>query len=175
MLYRFDRKIRDAVDQESSYKIFRCITGNYAIVISATPNPIRRIKKDMLRIIAFCAATLWTVMGAAAGTERPSGTEPDGTVHVPAFDLPESSFLNPGSYDEIMSKFPPALLISGGVRDFALSEVAVTHEKLVRLGVQADLHVWEGMGHIFTNDPEYPESREAYDVIVRFFDQHLGR
>jgi hypothetical protein len=30
-------------------------------------------------------------------------------------------------------------VISGGVRDFALSEVAVTHAKLVRLGVQADL------------------------------------
>jgi acetyl esterase/lipase len=82
---------------------------------------------------------------------------------------------SPGSYDEIMSKFPPTLLITGGVRDFALSEVAVTHAKLVRLGVQADLHVWEGMGHIFTNDPEFPESREAYDVTVQFFNKHLGR
>jgi len=82
---------------------------------------------------------------------------------------------SPGSYDEIMSKFPPTLLITGGVRDFALSEVAVTHAKLVRLGVQADLHVWEGMSHIFSNDPEFPESREAYDVTVQFFDKHLGR
>lgn len=82
---------------------------------------------------------------------------------------------SPGSYDEIMSKFPPTLLMSGGVRDFALSEVAVTHEKLVRLGVPTDLHVYEGMGHIFTNDPDLTESREAYAVIVRFFDRHLGR
>jgi len=82
---------------------------------------------------------------------------------------------SPGSYDEIMSKFPSTLLMSGGVRDFALSEVAVTHEKLVRLGVQTDLHVYEGMGHIFTNDPDLTESREAYSVIVRFFDKHLGR
>jgi monoterpene epsilon-lactone hydrolase len=82
---------------------------------------------------------------------------------------------SPGSYDEVMSKFPPTLLITGGVRDFALSEVAVTHAKLVKLGVQADLHVWEGMSHIFNNDPEFPESREAYGVTVKFFDKHLGR
>lgn len=82
---------------------------------------------------------------------------------------------SPGSYDEVMSKFPPTLLITGGVRDFALSEVAVTHEKLVRLGVQTDLHVYEGMGHIFTNNPDLLESREAYDVIVQFFDKHLGK
>jgi acetyl esterase/lipase len=63
----------------------------------------------------------------------------------------------------------------GGVRDFALSEVAVTHEKLVRLGVQTDLHVYEGMGHIFTNYPDLPESREAYAVIVHFFDRHLSQ
>ena len=82
---------------------------------------------------------------------------------------------SPGSYDKIMSKFPPTLLISGGVEDFALSEVVVTHAQLIRLGVQAELHVWEGMGHIFTNDPEFPESREAYNVTVQFFDKHLGR
>jgi acetyl esterase/lipase len=82
---------------------------------------------------------------------------------------------SPGSYDEIMSKFPPTLLLSGGVRDFALSEVAVTHEQLVKLGVETDLHVYEGMGHIFTNYPDLTESREAYSVIVQFFDKHLSR
>jgi monoterpene epsilon-lactone hydrolase len=74
-----------------------------------------------------------------------------------------------------MSKFPPTLLITGGVRDFALSEVAVTHAKLVRLSIWADLHVWEGMSHISINNPEFPESREAYDVTVQFFDKHLRR
>jgi monoterpene epsilon-lactone hydrolase len=62
-----------------------------------------------------------------------------------------------------------------GVQDFALSEVVVTHAQLIRLGVQADLHVWEGMSSIFTNDPEFPESREAYNVTVQFFDKHLGQ
>ena len=48
-----------------------------------------------------------------------------------------------------------------------------THSQLVKLGVEADLHLWEGVEHVFIWDPELPESREAYDVIVRFFDEHL--
>jgi acetyl esterase/lipase len=82
---------------------------------------------------------------------------------------------SPGDYDEVMARFPPSLLISG-VRDFSLSSVVVTHAQLVRLGVKAQLHVWEGMEHGFHVDhPALPESREAYAVIVGFFDTHLGQ
>ena len=42
-------------------------------------------------------------------------------------------------------------------------------------GVQADLHVWDGMWHAFFSDPELPESQEAYAVTAAFFDRHLGR
>jgi hypothetical protein len=45
---------------------------------------------------------------------------------------------------------------------------------LVKLGVDADLHVWEGLFHGFFYNPDVPESQEAYDVIVRFFEKHLG-
>jgi epsilon-lactone hydrolase len=84
-----------------------------------------------------------------------------------------SPLASPGNYDEIMAKFPPSLLISG-TRDFTLSSVLVTHAQLVRLGVEARLHVWEGMSHAFYFNSELPESHDAYDVIVRFFDKHLG-
>ena len=73
----------------------------------------------------------------------------------------------------IMGRFPPSLLISG-TRDIALSSVVYTHSVLVARGVQAELHVWEGMGHAFFYDVDLPESRAAYQVIVRFFDTHLG-
>ncbi len=84
------------------------------------------------------------------------------------------ALVNPGDSDEVMSKFPPSLLISG-TRDMALSSVVVTHAQLVRLGVETELHVWEGMDHAFHYFPQLPESREAYDVIVKFFDVHLGK
>jgi epsilon-lactone hydrolase len=84
-----------------------------------------------------------------------------------------SPVVSPGDYDDVMAKFPPSLLISG-TRDMALSSVLATHAQLVRLGVAADLHVWEGMNHAFQFYPALPESREAYRVIVSFFDSHLG-
>jgi hypothetical protein len=42
-----------------------------------------------------------------------------------------------------------------------------THTRLVKLGVDADLHVWEGLFHFFFLNPDVPESRDAYDVMVR--------
>jgi acetyl esterase/lipase len=50
-----------------------------------------------------------------------------------------------------------------------------THAQLVKHGVEADLHVWEGMFHGFFYNADVPESRDCYDVIVKFFDRHLGK
>lgn len=72
-----------------------------------------------------------------------------------------------------MTGFPPSLMISG-TRDIALSSVVYTHSVLVARGADAELHVWEGMGHAFFYDVDLPESRAAYRVIVRFFDTQLG-
>jgi epsilon-lactone hydrolase len=75
---------------------------------------------------------------------------------------------------QVMARFPASLLITA-TRDPTLSSVVATHSQLVRLGVKADLHVWEGLGHAFLYEPDLPESREAYEVIVRFFAKHLGQ
>ena len=83
------------------------------------------------------------------------------------------SLARPSNSDDVMSQFPPSLLISS-TRDFALSNVIHTHRQLVRLGVNADLQIWEGMGHELIAAHYTPEAREAYDVIVKFFDDHLG-
>jgi len=65
-------------------------------------------------------------------------------------------------------------LIITGTRGFEMSSALYTHTQLVKLGADADLHVWEGLFHGFFYNPDVPESREAYDVIVKFFDKHLG-
>lgn len=82
--------------------------------------------------------------------------------------------VSPGGYDDIMSQFPPTLVISS-TRDYALSLALNTHLQLTRLGVESRLHVWEGLAHGFYVNPELSESREATNVIVRFFDEYLGR
>jgi acetyl esterase/lipase len=87
---------------------------------------------------------------------------------------PHDPLVLPGVSATVLARFPPTLLISGS-RDFALSSVLRSHALLVQAGVDAELHVYEGMWHSFFSDPELPESRAAYDVMVRFFDRHLGR
>lgn len=75
--------------------------------------------------------------------------------------------------DETLRAFPPTLLITA-TRASDLSAAVYTHSRLVALGVEADLHVWEGLGHAFLLNGDLPESREAYGVIARFFTRRLG-
>jgi acetyl esterase/lipase len=79
---------------------------------------------------------------------------------------------------DIQRRFPPSLLISG-TRDIGLSRTLHSHNRLVALGVDAELHVWEGAPHCaFASpfvDPAVPESRQAWNVIASFFDRQLGR
>jgi len=73
-----------------------------------------------------------------------------------------------------LAKFPPTLIITSS-RDNAASSAMYTHSQLVKLGVYAELHVWADLPHgFFTFAPDFPESRDAWDVVVRFFDSHLG-
>jgi acetyl esterase/lipase len=73
------------------------------------------------------------------------------------------------------SGFPPAILTSG-TRDLFLSLTVLTHRKLRRAGVEAQLQVFEGASHAqYYINPSTPESREAFTEIARFFDRHLGR
>ncbi|MBK7950631.1 MAG: alpha/beta hydrolase fold domain-containing protein [Deltaproteobacteria bacterium] len=74
----------------------------------------------------------------------------------------------------VLARFPPTLVISG-TRDMALSAALYTHGQLVAAGVEADLHVFEGLGHYFFADTRLPESKQAFAVMARFFDEHLGR
>ena len=74
---------------------------------------------------------------------------------------------------DVLRKFPPTLLIAGS-RDFAVSSLFHTQAALTNVGVETELHIWDGMWHAFFIDPELPESKEVYRVIVNFFDRHLG-
>ena len=86
---------------------------------------------------------------------------------------PNDPLVSPVNSPEVLAKFPPTLVITG-TRAFEMSSAVYTHSRLVKLGVDAELHVWEGLFHGFFYNPDVPESRDAYDVIVKFFDRHLG-
>jgi epsilon-lactone hydrolase len=86
---------------------------------------------------------------------------------------PGDPLVQPGLSEEVLAHFPPTLLITGS-RDFMASSVFAAQAALSRAGVATELHVWDGMWHAFLMDPDLPESKEVYQVIVRFFDRHLG-
>jgi acetyl esterase/lipase len=87
---------------------------------------------------------------------------------------PDDPLIAPINSPEMLAKFPPTLLITG-TRDFAMSGALYTHEQLVKQGVDAELHVWEGLFHGFFYNADVPESRDAFNVMIAFFDRHLGR
>ena len=87
---------------------------------------------------------------------------------------PKDPLVSPVASREVLSKFPPTLIITG-TRGFELSAALYTHEQLVKAGVDAELHVWEGLFHGFFYNVDVPESRDALDVMIKFFDRHLGR
>lgn len=137
----------------------------------------------------FCAGLTTSAFGfggdadymtAAIGDARPAPTWPAPAdlpwTALPYFKgaNPADPLVSPGSSDETLRRFPPTLIISG-TRGFELSSAVKTHSRLVALGVQADLHVWEGLFHGFFYNPDVPESREAHNVMIRFFDRNLGK
>lgn len=74
---------------------------------------------------------------------------------------------------QVLRLFPPTLLIAGS-RDFMASSLFATQAALADAGVDAELHVWDGMWHAFFFDPDLPESQQVYRVVVSFFAKHLG-
>jgi monoterpene epsilon-lactone hydrolase len=70
--------------------------------------------------------------------------------------------------------FPPSLLVTG-TRDALLSNTSIFHRALLRAGVDAQLLVFEAMPHAFWYHFQFPETREALELMAKFFDEKLGR
>jgi epsilon-lactone hydrolase len=98
----------------------------------------------------------------------------DGRMHLGYFSGANmhDPMVSPAESDEVLRQFPPTLILSG-TRAFDYSSGINTHNRLTKLGVEAELHLWDGLFHGFFYDPDVPESRETYDVTVKFFDKHL--
>jgi epsilon-lactone hydrolase len=82
--------------------------------------------------------------------------------------------LSPVDHTELLAKFPPTQIITAS-RALDLSPSIITHTALVKQGVDAELHVWEGLGHCFILDNTLPEARDAYVSIAKFFTTRLGK
>lgn len=116
----------------------------------------------------------WTPPLSGYPSPPPVPNPPEtGMPYVRIEDL-HDPLVSPAVDLDLLGRFPPTLVITG-TRAGEMSAAVYSHARLVRAGVAADLHVWEGMWHGFTEDFELPEAEEARDVIVRFWNRHLGR
>ncbi|HEX3603820.1 MAG TPA: alpha/beta hydrolase [Steroidobacteraceae bacterium] len=131
----------------------------------------------------FCASAGTVVGGDALFTAMPFGEARLAQPATPGAKSPPGYFsgtdpndpvVSPINSATVLAKFPPTLIITG-TRDFELSSALHTHEQLVKLGVETELHVWEGLFHGFFYNADIPESNDAFNVMIRFFDRHLGR
>lgn len=76
-------------------------------------------------------------------------------------------------YGDFAGGFPPTL-ITTGTRDLFLSDCARLSTRMRQAGVDAGLHVWEGMWHVFEFYPELPEAGQSLDEIAAFLARHLA-
>lgn len=110
----------------------------------------------------------------AEGTPPPSGPLPKllPTAYMAGVAADEVAAYPLLSEAQIKA-FPPTLLLAGS-RDFAASALTLAHRRLAQVGVSSELFLFDGLPHAFFVWPDMPESTEAYRIIARFFDRHLG-
>jgi acetyl esterase/lipase len=128
----------------------------------------------------FCASLGPIFAGDSGYLAGPLNGEPParGNGAPPSIGyLAHASLTDPLAYPQasktVLKAFPPTLFVTA-LRAFELSAAVNSHRMLVDAGVDAELHVWDGLGHAFFVDGELPESREVYRVVGRFFDKHLA-
>lgn len=69
---------------------------------------------------------------------------------------------------------PPSLLVTS-TRDILLSDTATFHRALLQAGVDAHLIVFEALPHAFWYHFQLPETKEALELMAKFFDERVGR
>ncbi len=97
-----------------------------------------------------------------------------GPQHVLPFYVgstnPHDTVLAPDGGD--LHGLPPTLFITSS-RDLLLSTTATMERAWRRDGVPTEMVMFDGLPHAFWNDVSLPESREAYAVMARFFNEQL--
>jgi acetyl esterase/lipase len=122
---------------------------------------------DMSR--AGDSQALYSVRGFG-GLRQPPSKTPHSAEYIGSTD-PRDPVLSPIFAD--LKGFPPTLLVTS-TRDLLLSGTTDLHRALLRAGVDAELVVFDALPHAFWYDYHLPESKEALDIMARFFDKNLG-
>src|SRR5580658_493331 len=69
---------------------------------------------------------------------------------------------------------PPTLLVTS-TRDILLNDTTTLHRAMLRAGDDAQLVVFDALPHAFWYHFQLPETREALELMAKFFDEKLAR
>jgi acetyl esterase/lipase len=153
--------------------IFGCSAGG---LLSAEATA--QIEKEQLpppaAIGVFCASADARWGGDSRAFGRPFQALP--ASNQPRNYFRDEDLLNPLASPvlapDMLKHFPPTLIITA-TRAPEMSSAVNTHRELVKAGVETDLNVWDGLGHAFFYNIDLPESREAFEVMAKFFEKQL--
>jgi monoterpene epsilon-lactone hydrolase len=73
-----------------------------------------------------------------------------------------------------LHSWPPSLLVTS-TRDLLLSDTTIFHRALLSAGDDSQLVVFEALPHAFWYHFQLPETREALELMARFFDTKVER
>jgi epsilon-lactone hydrolase len=107
----------------------------------------------------------------------PGNLEPTDSKHLPDDSYvgrtdPRDPVLSPVFAD--LKGMPPTLLVSS-TRDLLLGDTAMLHRAMLHADVDARLVVFEALPHAFWYHFEFPETREALELMAGFLDAKVAR
>ena len=114
---------------------------------------------------------LFALRGLSGHLDPPHPQVKDRNEYATSTDL-QDPVLSPIFAD--LHGMPPTLFITS-TRDMLLSGTTTLHLAFLRAGADAQLVVFEALPHAFWNDSTLPETKEADEIMARFFATHLGQ
>jgi acetyl esterase/lipase len=122
-----------------------------------------------------------SVTNAALGVTQ---TSPAPSVPRAAPAQPQPSYMdgtdrndfgvNPTVDEKRLAKWPPTIFFTA-TRDGAMSGALYSYRTLIKVGVDSQIMVFDGLYHGFMTNPDFPEAQEGYKIAAAFFDKHLGK
>jgi monoterpene epsilon-lactone hydrolase len=111
---------------------------------------------------------------AAAGAGAPTGGRgSSGPSYMDGTDRTDF-VINPTVDEKLLAKWPPTIFFTAS-RDGASSGALYSYRKLIKLGIDSQVMVFDGLYHGFMTNPDFPEAQEGYKMAAAFFDRHLGK
>jgi monoterpene epsilon-lactone hydrolase len=150
--------------------------GNLALAVA-----LRARDEELALPAATALMSPWCDLTQSAESQRqPRGFDP--TLDY-ALQLEEAAAAYAGAHDQRDPRISPlyanyaggfpATLITTGTRELFHGDCARLSTAMRRAGVDARLHVWEGMWHTFEWYLEIPEAEQSMDEIAAFLRDQL--